>query len=174
VREFVSMEVKPTPGPTGSARRARTKWRPWDARLGDSDHTSARMAEACWGKKKTLTSGTPRFSETSTVARPRDRAVAPQIRATVYACVWPESPTRQRNAAWQREWLTGKRSGPWGGEKRGWWAGARENSAHAQGFYSFSLFLFNLYCRLYILRNSLILILLYNLVQRPFSLTKDL
>jgi hypothetical protein len=42
-----------------SARRTRSKWRPWDARLGDSDHTNVRMAEACWGKKKTLTSGTP-------------------------------------------------------------------------------------------------------------------
>jgi hypothetical protein len=37
VREFVSTKVKPTPGPTGLARRAKTKWRPWDVGLGDSD-----------------------------------------------------------------------------------------------------------------------------------------
>jgi hypothetical protein len=33
---------------------------------------------------------------------------------------------------------------------------------------------YNLYCRLYILRNSLITILLYNLIKKQFSLSKYL
>jgi hypothetical protein len=55
VREFVPNGGEVDAGPASPVRRARTKRRPWDARLGDSVQRAQRKSI---GKKKTLTCGT--------------------------------------------------------------------------------------------------------------------